>query len=836
MKIISFKLIFRSWRRNKVFTVISLLSLAIGIACTNLLTAYVIHEFTIEASNPEKDRIVYMAQDSPMTSGEKVSYIVGDIPVSLTQDYPEIEDHLRLNVEESRYTLVNGNRFAPLTLVTADPSFPRFFPYKVLYGNLEEALSEPHKIALTESCARRLFGWESPLGQTIVLRPPYDEPAGNEGGNSPEASGNSPSDNPQGDSHVNTDGPDTGKSGGRQKTADISRYPAYQVVAVLEDRPQSFLSFDGLTANTLPFHGGVSLLRTTPAFDAEAFARKIRDDGVPTLQNDLGRYYFYSLQESYFQSYPQESISYIPRNNKTLVYAGLASALLILLIACFNYVNLSFSRLLQQVRMIHIQQCMGASRADINRQVFADTFLTVIASFLLSLLITHDLLPLFNRIVSGRMEASFFFSGQVLPVIGSFILLFSLVPAGYMSRRIAGLSQSGYRTFFTGNKKQRIVTALTVAQFGISIGLLFATFVVRGQLNLIRQGGEGYRGLIEIGEWNGRYRSSMELFARELRRYPEIGEITLTKGSILFFGLRQLVIRDDDGHEQYYSLGQFGGDTTLLHTLRLPVLQGLSPTRALAAYHSPVYINRQYARIMIPPGENPVGKPLRLYDSDFAQMEKAEETPTVIAGIVENLYTQTMEKEVIPALTYLFDQGPYDYILIRLPGKDRQKAIDRVREVAAQIYPDEYLTYEDVYATYLSYNRKTLEFAGLLLMYSLISLLLTASGLFGMALYAIEQRTKEIGIRKVNGATTFEIMYLLTRRFIGWVAIAWAVAIPVTWYILTEWLAHFAYRTHITFGIALTSGLLVAAVTLLTVSWHSYRAASTDPVRVLRRE
>lgn len=800
MKTISFKLIFRSWKRNKVFAVISLLSLAIGIACTNLLVAYVIHEFTIEGDNPGKDRIVYMAQDSPMTSGERVSYVVGDIPVSLAQDYPEIEDYLRLNVEQSQYTEVNGNRFAPLMLVTADPSFPRFFPYKVLYGNLEEALSEPHKIALTESCARRLFGRESPLGQTIFFRSLYDDPAVSDAGDA------------------------------------SSGYPAYQVVAVLEDRPQSFLSFDGITANTLPFNGGVTLLRTAPGFDAETFAQKIHDDGVPTLQNDRGRYYFYTLQESYFQTYPQESIHYIPRNNKTLVYAGLASALLILLIACFNYVNLSFSRLLQQVRMIHIQKCMGASGADINRQVFADTFLTVIASFLLSLLITHDLLPVFNRIVSGRMEASFFFSGQVLPVIGSFILLFSLVPAAYMSRQIAGLSQSGYRSFFTGNKKRRIVTALTIAQFAISIGLVFATFVVRGQLNLIREGGEGYRDLIEIGEWQGRYRESIELFARELRRYPEIGEVTLTKGSVLYFGLRQIVIRGEDGREEYYSLGQFAGDMTLLHTLRLPVVQGLSPTHALAAYSSPVYINRQYARILIPPGENPVGKPLRLYDSDFAQMEKTAEAPTVIAGVIENLHTQTLEKEVIPALTYVSNRGPYDYILIRLQGADKQKALARVRQVAEQIYPDDYFTYEDVYATYLSYNRKTIEFAGLLLMYSLISLLLTASGLFGMVLYALEQRTKEIGIRKVNGATTVQIMFLLNRQFIAWVAIAWIIATPLTWYILNEWLAHFAYRTEITFATALASGLIVAGVTLLTVSWHSYRAATIDPVWVLRRE
>ena len=201
------------------------------------------------------------------------------------------------------------------------------------------------------------------------------------------------------------------------------------------------------------YGGGVALLKVSPSFDKEQFAQKIKADGVPTLQQEKGRYYFYTLQESYFQHYTQESIPYIARSQQLLLLIGLISALLILLIACSNYINLSFSRILQQIRIIHTQKLMGATQAEMNYQLFLDTFLTVGIAFLLSLLIAHDLIPVFNRIMSGRITTGFFLNRQVLPVICGLILIMSIIPACYMSRKIANLTDSNYRLFFTGNKK-----------------------------------------------------------------------------------------------------------------------------------------------------------------------------------------------------------------------------------------------------------------------------------------------------------------------------------------------------------------------------------------------
>ena len=149
MKAIAFKLVLRSWWRNKTFSIISIVSLAIGIACTNLLAVFVIHEYNLEADNPNRDNIYLMDQDSPLQPGERVCFIVGGIPGEIKEKYPEVTDYVRMNNTGMDYIMVNNTRFDPITIVVADASFPRFFPYKVVNGDLNEVLNQPNKIALT---------------------------------------------------------------------------------------------------------------------------------------------------------------------------------------------------------------------------------------------------------------------------------------------------------------------------------------------------------------------------------------------------------------------------------------------------------------------------------------------------------------------------------------------------------------------------------------------------------------------------------------------------------------------------------------------------------------
>ena len=799
MKTIAFKLVLRSWWRNKTFSVISIVSLAIGIACTNLLAVFTIHEYNIEAGNPKKDRILMLSQDSPMKSGEKVMYADVSIPGMLKERYTEVEDFLRMSAQTVKYITIDNRKQSPISLVEMDASLPGFFPYKVLNGNLTEALTQPNKLALTEEAARKLFGRTNPIGKIIYFSLP--------------------------DKALSTQGSPNNEH-------------AYQVAAVIKDREQSFLNLDAITGISDSFFGGPCLLLMNETTDSNSFEAQLKKDKIPTLQMDLGNYYLNSLQDSYFQPASQQSIRYINYRQPMLLYVGLISAVLILLIACFNYINLNFSRLLQQIRMIHTQKLMGATTKEINRQLFIDTFLTVLIAFFFSLLITHDLLPIFNSIVNGRLHTAFFFNWQSLPLICGFILLLSIVPAAYMSRKISRLSGSGYKEFFTGNKKRKIVTSLSIAQYVISIGLIIATLTVNDQISFIRRGGENYQSLIEIGNWqeDGSY---IRPFARELRKHPEIEHVSLAGGSILNSWIVQMVLKNDDGSESYVPQINYFGDSGILEALQLKVLKGLSPEKALEKYARPVYINEKYADILIGKGEDPIGKPLNVFDNEFREgNEGGSSSPaTTIAGIVNNLYTNSLEEEVSPFTIQINnnEESTFNYIYIRLNG-EKEKSIATIRQVWNEVNPGKYFSYQDVYQYFLSRNHKATELSKLLLMYSIISIFLTCFGLFGMALYATEQRTKEIGIRKVNGATRSQIMLLLNRQFINWISIAFIIAIPVTWLLMNRWLESFVYRTDIGIGVYLTGGLFVLLITLLTVSWHSYKAASSNPVNVLKSE
>ena len=757
MKAIAFKLVLRSWWRNKTFSIISIVSLAIGIACTNLLAIFVIHEYNLEADNPHRETIYMMDQDSPIQPGERVCFTAGGIAAEIKEKYPEIIDHVCLNNIGMDYIKVNNTRFDPIIIMTTEASFPHFFPYKVLYGDLNEVLTQPNKIALSEKCAQKYFGKENPIGQTIIT----------------------------GENNVTT---------------------------------------------------RVCLFMTNRPIDTKKFAEQIHKDGIQTFVPD-GKYRLYTLQESYFKKYTQESYFFMNSRQKTLLYVGLISAILILLIACFNYINLNFSRLLQQVRMIHTEKLMGATKNNINHQLFIDTFLTVIVSFLLSLLITHDLIPIFNSITSGKIETSFFFNRQALPVITVFILLLSIIPSVYISRKISKLSASGYREFFTGNKKRRIVTALSIAQYTVSIGLIIATLTVNNQLHFIQNKAEGYHGLIEVGNW-GADNSYLPAFAHEIRKIPGVENVTLTGGPLLNMGIAPVNIKNQDGSESHYMKAQYMGGRDFLRTLKIDIIQGVEPDKALEQFQSPAYITRKYADLLIPPGENPFGQQLSKYDKDFKEYEKDSNNPkVVVAGIVENMFANSLEEDVFPSIIYIGqdDDKRYAFAEIKV-GKERQQTMAAIKEVWERMNPGKYFTFQDVYKEFMQRNSRTTELAELMIMYSLISIFLTCFGLFGMALYATEQRTKEIGIRKVNGSSTLRIMFLLNKQFVGWIGIAFVIAVPVSWLFLNQWLEHFAYHTDISVFHFLLGGISVLFITLLTVSWHTYKAASSNPVKVLRSE
>lgn len=784
---VTLKMILRSWWRNKVFFLVSVASLALGLACTNLLMTYFVHEHGLEGSNPDRNRIVFLRQDDPMNEGKRVAYAAADIPQRLKDSYAEVEDYLRLGKLDMLSCKVDGQKVdGNLILLSADTTLTRFFDYRTAQGSLEQVLHRPDQVALSAACARRLFGGGEAFGRHIEVQ---------------------------------------SESRGRQ---------TYQVAAVLEERGQSLLQFDMLTAQTSDYWGGPTLLKLSPGADAVRLTDKINADQVPTLMPGQTKYHLDPLEAVCFTTpddASQQTLDYICQTPVQTLYISLLAAVLILVIACCNYTNMSLSRLLQQLRMIHVEKLMGGTLRSIRLQLFGDAFLTVVLAFILSMLLVNDCLAMFNGLLGSRLTMGFFFSSRMLPWLLLFVLVMSVVPAWYISRRLLRLSFSQYRTLYGGRRKQRFVAVLVTVQFAISIGLLLATLTARRQMRLTERQADRYADCIEIGDGFGAPLAPLK--AELEKRVQGIESVTLSNGPVLNAWIRQLTVKRPDGSEVHTNLLALEGDTSLLYTLRMEQLNGERPARLLEQMARPVLVNESFVRQLVPAGTDPVGRSLREFDAE------ADDSLAVVAGVVRDFSVNSLEEAVTPLVVSLLSESGLQKaacLQIRLRPESRTEALQQIESVWDEMNPGQPFRYTDMHREFMERNEKVLSLSHLLTFYALIGLLLTGFGLFGIAWYATRQRIREISIRKVHGATRGQIIWLLNKPFCLYAAVAYVLAMPVAWWLMQRWLEQFAYRAPLSVGIFVWPLVVVWGVSALIVCLQGWMLSRVKAVEAMKNE
>lgn len=784
---VTLKMIVRSWWRNKVFFLVSVASLALGLACTNLLMTYFVHEHGLEGRNPDRDRIVFLRQDDPMTEGKRVAYAAAEIPQRLKNSYAEVEDYLRMGTLHLLGCKVDGQKVeSNFIVLSTDTTLTRFFDYRAAEGNLEQALRQPNKVALSAACARKLFGSREAVGQHIEVQ----------------------------------------MEGGDRQT--------YEVAAVLKEREQSLLRFDMLTASAANYWGGPTLLKLSKGTNAARLADKINADKVPTLMPDQTKYYLDPLDAICFTTpddASQQVLEFISQTPVQTLYISLLAAILILIIACCNYTNMSLSRLLQQLRMIHVEKLMGGTLQHIRMQLFGDAFLTVILAFGVSLLLINDCLAIFNDLVGAQLTMGFFFSSQALPWLLVFVLLMSVIPAWYISRKLSRLSFSEYRTLYSGRRKQRFVAVLVTVQFAISIGLLLATLVARKQMSFTGQQALRYKDCIEIGDAFG---APLAPFKAELEKQVRgIESMTLSKASILNAWIRQLTIQVPGGEEVRTNLLTLEGDTTLLHTLRIEQLSGDRPNRLLEQKIRPVLVNESFIRLLVPVGTEVIGHSLREFDPE------ASDSLAVVAGVVRDFAVNSLEESVTPLVISLLSTTDLQkgfYLQVRLQPENRAESLRQIEAVWNKFYPGQPFQYTDMHQEFMKRNEKVLSLSHILTFYALIGLLLTGFGLFGISWYATRQRVREISIRKVHGATRGQIIWLLNKPFCLYAAIAYVVTMHITWWFMQRWLEQFAYRASLPAGIFIYPLLIIWGVSALIVCFQGWMLSRVKPVEAMKNE
>ena len=777
---IALKLIFRNWWRNKTFMLISVISLTVGIACTALLVSFVTHEYGIGKNNPHLDRMVWVMQNTPPNRGGGWAHVHRDVAAQIKQHYPEVEDLLQIDWLWISYVEVDNQKFNPPLIYNVDISFPHFFPFELLYGSWK-SLEDPSSIIITDEQSERFFGDENALGKQIGLKIEF-------GGSSEEIT-------------------------------------FFTIGGVVKKRTQSALKIDGFFCDQAARKdGGYTLLKVPPKTNLQQFEQKVREDGI-SIKGE--QYYFYSFRDAISAHYLGDTRYWYSRKD-ALLLTGLISAVLVLLIAIFNYVNMSFSRILQQVKTLHTEKLMGAKSSDVHLQIFLDTFLTVFISFILAILLMNDLLPFFIQIVGVNFTASYFYSGDFFPLLILLALLLTIIPACIMSRKISRLSTTDYRLFFV-TKKNRWIASMVTMQFVIAFALIIAAITANRQVDRVKESMDRYKDVIAV-EY-GFSQNSIVDFESRLKTIPGIDKYAFTSGGVVSTFTIGADILKKNGESQQSGIMLISGGDGLIETLKLDQIAGVEWDHAKEKYPAPVFVNKSFVDITeILPSEI-IGTPLHTHIGGY------HDSLSVIAGVVEDFYYYSLERKAIPVFIKHTDKIEYyDHIYIRVKSGEMKEVVGLLKQAWAKAYPDEFFSYTLVHDYFKKSNSKIFEMSHLLLMYSMISVLLICFGLFGITFYAINQRTKEIGIRKINGAKPYQILWLILKPIFMWLIIGFLMGAPLAWLFIEKWLQQFAYRVDVSIDSFFLALLLVATITILTVLWQLWRTIKVNPVESLKSE
>ncbi len=783
-----------TWRnlfRQRVYSFINIAGLAVGLACCILLLLYVQHELSYDRHHERLGQIYRVLRETRLDDGStKVSAgTSGALAAALEQDFPEVQEGVRL-LQIWGWVEYEGKGFSQPVCV-AGPEILDVFTYSLIKGDPRTALDKPLSVLLTEEAVKLYFGEEDPLGKVLLLN---------------------------NDIHP-------------------LRHRELTVTGVLKDMPQtSTFRFDFLvvppsdlggtfwdkwtkdmswrpvkTFITLPEgYDPTELEHKLPDFMARHMGEQVAASNTYHLQ-PLSRQHLYSTAD-YGMAGPGDIVR---------VQLLSAVALLILVVACANFVNLATARSAHRTREVGVRKAIGAQRRQLVFQFLGESLLLVMVSFVLALALVELVLPEFSALISAELTLGgkqfVRFAPYFLFLVLSVALLAGIYPALYLSafKPVDVLKGKGK----IGAGRGLLRKALVVFQFAVSVLLIICTVAVYYQVDYMSNQKLGFDKEQVISLWiynkNSRLRSVAETVKNDFLQHPGVLKATVLLGSIPDSYLATIRPQGQAEDVQMYTIS---GDEDALDVYGIELVAGRNIAR-------PGEFLLNEAAVQRLGWADPIGKELQWI---------GEEVPSgPVVGVVKNFHFQSFREPIKPFFI-AFCPFPQTLTLRLRPenlGETMKFLEEKYREWVGQ---DIYYRFLDDRIDTLYSNEKRM--GRTLSIFGVLALFVACLGLFGLTAFAAELRTKEVGIRKVLGATVSHIVLLMSKEFVALVCLANAVAWPVAWYVVGQWLENFAYRIELGWGFFVLTGGLGVVVALLTVSGQAIRVASANPVDALRHE
>ena len=805
------KIAWRNLLRNKTFSAINILGLALGMATCLLIGLYVFHELSYDRFHEKADRIVRVTFRASM-NGNKINEanVMPPTAQALRRDFPEVLDATRLRVAGELMLTKENNLVRENAVAFADANFFDVFSFPFVKGNPKTALRQPNAVVISEKIAHKYFGNANPIGKTLT-------PKGSFGGSVLNVTGvmaNFPA-----NSHLRYDFlvAMTGLNEAKATSWMQSEFYTYLVLPPGYD----YKKLEAKLPQVVQKYMGPEIQQ---AFGM-SFA-KFREAG-----NDLGLR-LQPLTDIHLYSDFAHDLS--PSGDIRYVYGFGAIALFMLLIAAFNFMNLSTAGAAKRAGEVGIRKVMGSVRSALIGQFLMESLLLTGIALMLAVGLVWLFLPAFNKFTDSSLTFNVWNTPGLLPGLVLFGLVVGVLAGSYpafflSSFKPIAVLKGGAGRLSGGRQRVSLRSTLVVVQFCLSFVLIVGTVVVWQQLNFIRHAKLGYdKERVLVIRETGRLGKNEPVFREQLLRDSQVMDASISgylpagpsyNNNFLVYG--------DNKDGEYLKGIRYDVDERYIPTLGMKMAAGRNFSPAFGTDSSGIILNGTAAK-QLGWGNDAVGHFITRPENDGSKR-----TYRVI-GVVQDFHFKSLHERIAPLMMTLGNNS--GTILAKVKTKDVAdllKTIDNQWSAFAVDAPFAYSFLSDDFNAIYRAEQQTGWVLGL---FSGLTIFVSCLGLFGLATFTAEQRTKEIGVRKVLGASVGSIVTLLSKDFLKLVLIAIVIASPVAWWAMNEWLQDFAYKIDIAWWVFVLAGLLAVGIALLTVSFQSIKAALMNPVKSLRSE
>lgn len=799
------KIAWRNILNNRGYATINIVGLAIGLACCLLIVIYVQNELSYDKYHVNKDRIFRIVHDYREVGSTEQHQIWGNAPIgeALKADFPEIEKIVQFSGQTSILLKQGENRFQEENVFFMDSTAFDVFSWKILAGNPHTALKNAYSVVLTESTAKKYFGDQNPIGKTI----------------------------------------EGGLAAGR---ADAG---LYTVTAVMADVPaNSHFTFDALLSMSTfrkarpdifenegwGYVDFYTYFLASKDFDPIKFNQKIPDflkRHIPVQENANSRYNFHL--EPMLQAYMHSTADRQPGATGSYqnLYIFTIIGGFILLIACVNFMNLATSRSMERAKEVGVRKAIGANKSNLILQFMSESLALVFFSGLLAIVLVLAFLPFLEAFSGKHLTYSSLLNGTTWSIFLLATTLTGFLAASYPALILASFKPiQVLKGAFSNSKGGTLLRrGLVVFQFCLSIALIAGTVIVFSQLNQLQQQDLGFQKaqrLVIDYNFDEKVNNNLEAIKNTLAKDKDVQSVTASRtvpGA--FFPNAGTEIMSTDGKMTNFAPSLYEVDIDFIPNMGIKMAAGRAYSRDFPAdsAHSLV-INEAAAKLWgYSNPEDVIGKQFRQWGKEG----------TVI-GVVKDFNYLSLHRKIEP-LALRLEPSSSRYLAVNLQNVNQQ-TIDRIGKLWTELAPHRPFLYSFLDDNFNRQYEADFNFRRLFTAFSGLALFIACLGLLGLVTYTAQQRTKEIGVRKVLGASIYNLVMLLSSDFIRLLVIAICIATPLSWIAMNKWLDNFAYHIEPKWWMFAFSGLSAVFIALITVSYQTFKAAKANPVDSLRDE